>query len=61
MMRAPKPKRLPMFLAGFAVGPWGVAYMTRLRGADNTKAKTELNWHPEFHSWRDGFAAELAY
>ena len=47
-------------LAGYAVGTWGVAYMTRLRGADNTHAKDTLQWQPTYPSWRDGFAAELA-
>lgn len=61
MMRAPQPRRLPMFLAGFAMGPWGLAYMTRLRGAENALAKTTFDWQPKFRSWRDGFAAELAY
>ena len=60
LMGAPEPKRVSALLAGFAVGTWGVAYMTRLRGADNTLAKTALNWEPTYSSWRDGFAAELA-
>lgn len=60
MMRAPEPKRVSALLAGFAVGTWGVAYMTRLRGADNQLAKESLNWQPVYRSWRDGFAAELA-
>ena len=61
MMGAPSPKRVSPLLAGFAVGTWGIAFMTRLRGADNTKAKVELNWQPESPSWRDGFADELAH
>lgn len=60
MLGAPAPKRLPVLLAGLAMGSWGVAYMTRLRGADNTRAKTELNWHPTYASWRDGFVTQLA-
>lgn len=61
MMGAPSPKRVSPLLAGFAVGTWGIAFMTRLRGADNTKAKRELNWQPAYPSWRDGFADELAH
>lgn len=60
MMGAPEPKRVSALLAGFAVGTWGVAYMTRLRGADNTHAKNTLNWQPTYSTWRDGFATELA-
>ncbi|GAA4479047.1 NAD(P)-dependent oxidoreductase [Enteractinococcus fodinae] len=60
MMGAPEPKRVSAVLAGYAVGTWGVAYMTRLRGADNTQAKHTLKWQPRYPSWRDGFAAELA-
>ena len=60
LMRAPEPKRVSRFFGGTAVGPWGLAYMTRLRGADNTHAKNVLNWQPTYPSWRDGFAQELA-
>jgi nucleoside-diphosphate-sugar epimerase len=59
LLGAPAPKRAPAFLARFAVGPWGVAFMTALRGADNTKAKKVLDWAPQYPSWRQGFAAEL--
>ncbi len=61
MMGAPAPKRVSPLLAGFAVGTWGIAFMTRLRGADNTTAKQVLNWQPEYSSWREGFADELAH
>lgn len=60
LMAAPEPKRVSAALAGYAVGTWGVAYMTRLRGADNSHAKHVLNWQPTYSSWRDGFPAELA-
>ncbi|OAV60647.1 NAD-dependent epimerase/dehydratase family protein [Enteractinococcus helveticum] len=61
MMGAPSPKHVSPLLAGFAVGTWGIAFMTRLRGAANTKAKVELQWQPKYPSWRDGFADELAH
>lgn len=51
---APKPKHVPEFLAKLAVGDWGVAYMCRLRGADNSRARLALNWRPRYASWRDG-------
>lgn len=56
---APEPRRAPAFLARWAVGPWGVAFMTRLRGADNARAQRILGWEPSYRSWRTGFSAEL--
>lgn len=51
---APAPKRAPAALARLAVGGWGVAFMNRLRGADNSRARLALNWRPRYASWRDG-------
>ncbi|MBO2451679.1 NAD(P)-dependent oxidoreductase [Actinomadura barringtoniae] len=59
MAGAKKPGKAPAALARLAVGGWGVAFMTRLRGADNARARLELNWRPRYGSWREGFAAEL--
>src|SRR5690625_267867 len=59
-LRAPEPRTAPAFLARLAVGPWGVAFMTKLRGADNARARRILGWQPAFASWRTGFAAELS-
>ncbi|SDL87013.1 NAD-dependent epimerase/dehydratase family protein [Nonomuraea jiangxiensis] len=53
---APAPKRVPAFLARLLVGDFGVAYMTRLRGADNCRARLRLDWRPRHAS----FAAERA-
>lgn len=53
---AEPPRRAPAFLARWAVGPWGVAFMTQLRGADNARAKRILGWEPAYPSWRTGFA-----
>ncbi|MBR7837613.1 NAD-dependent epimerase/dehydratase family protein [Actinospica durhamensis] len=55
LLGARKPRSAPAALAKFAVGDWGVAYMTRLRGADNSHAKSALAWAPRYSSWRDGF------
>ncbi len=49
------PHRLPALLARPLIGPYGVAYMTGLRGASNARAKAELGWSPSIPSWRDGF------
>jgi nucleoside-diphosphate-sugar epimerase len=59
MLDAPPPRHLPTAVARMAVGGWGVAFMTRLRGADNTKARYALSWRPDHPSWRDGFTQEL--
>jgi nucleoside-diphosphate-sugar epimerase len=61
VLGARRPPAAPALLARAAVGGWGVAYMTRLRGADNTRAKGTLDWRPRYTSWRDGFTAELAH
>jgi nucleoside-diphosphate-sugar epimerase len=60
LLGAPRPRRVPTALARLAVGAWGVAFMTRLRGADNARARRMLNWSPLHRSWRDGFAHELS-
>jgi nucleoside-diphosphate-sugar epimerase len=59
MLAAPQPRRVPSALARLAVGGWGVAFMTQLRGADNGRARRTLNWRPRHRSWRDGFAHEF--
>jgi nucleoside-diphosphate-sugar epimerase len=60
LLGAPAPKKAPAWLARTAVGSWGVAFMTSLSGADNTRARTQLGWSPSYPSWQDGFTADLA-
>jgi nucleoside-diphosphate-sugar epimerase len=36
-------------------GGWGLAFTTRLRGADNGRARVQLGWSPRYPSWREGF------
>ncbi|MBI3688355.1 MAG: NAD(P)-dependent oxidoreductase [Actinobacteria bacterium] len=60
VVSAPKPRSIPKAAARLAVGGWGVAFMTQLRGADNTRARLSLDWRPRYASWREGFVAELA-
>lgn len=60
VLDAPAPKAVPTFLARLATGPWGVAFMTRLRGADNSRAENVLGWTPSYPSWRTGFTTELS-
>jgi hypothetical protein len=59
MLGPPPPRHLPIVIARCAVGSFGVAFMTRLRGADNSAAHRTLRWRPDHPSWRDGFAAEF--
>jgi nucleoside-diphosphate-sugar epimerase len=33
--------------------------MTRVRGASNARAKSELGWEPRYPSWREGFRTGL--
>ncbi len=54
---APKPWRVPRFVGRLFAGEAGAVMMTEVRGASNAKAKRELGWEPQHHSWRQGFAA----
>jgi nucleoside-diphosphate-sugar epimerase len=56
---APKPRRVPVWLARMLVGEAGVTMMTEIRGASNAKAKRELGWAPRYASWREGFRTGL--
>ena len=52
---APKPRRVPVWLARLVVGK--VARDATVQaGASNAKAKRELGWEPRWRSWREGFA-----
>jgi nucleoside-diphosphate-sugar epimerase len=53
---APPPRHVPTAVARLAVGSLGVAFMTALPGADNRRARHQLDWCPDDPSWRDGFA-----
>ncbi len=58
MLGAPAPRRVPAWLARLFVGGWGVAFMTTLAGASNSRARQQLDWKPTYSGWRDGLAAE---
>ncbi|NMO91554.1 NAD(P)-dependent oxidoreductase [Actinomycetospora sp. TBRC 11914] len=60
LLDAPAPSVVPSWLVSLAAGAMGRAFMTQLRGADNARARLDLDWRPRFPSWREGFAAELA-
>jgi nucleoside-diphosphate-sugar epimerase len=52
---APRPWRVPTFIARPLAGSYGIQTMTRVQGASNALAKRELGWQPLYRSWRDGF------
>jgi hypothetical protein len=59
MLGAPAPRHVPAWLARLLVGGWGMAYLTGLAGASNTRAGQQLDWKPTYSNWRDGLTADL--
>jgi nucleoside-diphosphate-sugar epimerase len=57
---APRPRRVPAFVARIVTGSMIVESMTEERGASNSKARGELGWEPSYASWRSGFEEALA-
>jgi nucleoside-diphosphate-sugar epimerase len=57
---ATPPRRVPAWIARFAVGEVGISLMTQGRGASNAKARRELGWEPRYQSWREGFREPAA-
>jgi nucleoside-diphosphate-sugar epimerase len=55
LLEAPPPRHLPQALVRLMIGGWGLAYLSRLRGADNARARSTLKWQPQYPSWREGF------
>ncbi len=56
---APAPMRIPTLLARLLAGSFGASTVTRGQGATNALAKRELDWQPQYASWRDGFRIAL--
>jgi nucleoside-diphosphate-sugar epimerase len=56
---APRPLRVPAWLARPLAGSYGVATMTSAQGATNELARRELGWRPAHASWREGFRSAL--
>jgi nucleoside-diphosphate-sugar epimerase len=56
---APRPLRVPAWVARLVAGSYGVQTMTRAQGASGERAKRELGWAPKQHTWREGFAGAL--
>ncbi len=59
LVGAPKPMRVPVWVARLAAAKFVVRSALEIRGASNARARTELGWSPAFPSWREGFVAEL--
>ena len=53
---AKPPRHVPKWLARPLIGELGIRFMTEIRGATNTKARSELEWRLLYPSWRTGFA-----
>src|SRR5690606_17543057 len=51
---AKPPFRVPRWLGRLAAGDAAVAMMASVSGASNAKARRDLEWVPQYASWRDG-------
>ncbi|HEV3047940.1 MAG TPA: NAD(P)-dependent oxidoreductase [Solirubrobacteraceae bacterium] len=56
---APRPMRVPAWLARPLAGSYGLATMTKAQGASGERAKRELGWRASYPSWREGFRRGL--
>jgi 2-alkyl-3-oxoalkanoate reductase len=56
---AKPPRRVPRWVGRLLAGEAATVMMTEMRGASNEKAKRELDWKPQYPSWRQGFAQGL--
>lgn len=59
LLDAPPPRHLPRSVVRLAIGGWGLAFLSQLRGADNARARRALRWQPRYPSWRQGFEHEF--
>ena len=59
MVGAPRPKRIPEWLARLVAGSWGVAFLNRMAGATNARAKAELDWRPRYPRVQEAWQADL--
>jgi nucleoside-diphosphate-sugar epimerase len=59
-LAAPRPRRVPLWIARLATARYVADGGVHQRGASNARAKAELGWTPRWPSWRDGFARALA-
>ena len=59
-LKAPRPARVPRWLARLLVGPYAVYLACDQKGASNAKAKRAFDWSPHFPTWRSGFGKSLS-
>lgn len=52
---APRPWRVPSFVARMLVGRAAAHLALESRGASNHRLRVDLRWQPRFESWRAGF------
>lgn len=57
---APRPWRVPEWVARLVAGSLVAETATRSRGASNVLARSELGWEPRWPTWREGFAQGLS-
>lgn len=58
-MRAPPPRRLPMWIARLIVPEHLRVMMNEVRGGSNELFRKTFDWAPIYPSWRQGFVAEF--
>ncbi len=56
---APRPLRLPAWLARPIAGEAVMRMMTSIRGSSNRRIKEVMGWQPRWASWREGFRDAL--
>jgi len=59
LIGAPKPRRIPEWLARMVAGSWGPAFLNGLVGATNARAKAELDWRPRYARVQEAWTADL--
>jgi nucleoside-diphosphate-sugar epimerase len=60
LIGAPRPKRIPEWLARLVAGSWGVAFLNGMVGATNARAKAELDWRPRYAHVQEAWTADLS-
>jgi nucleoside-diphosphate-sugar epimerase len=60
LIGAPKPRRIPEWLARLVVGSWGAAFLNGMVGATNARARAELDWRPRYARVQEAWQADLA-
>lgn len=60
VLDAKPPRRVPAWLARLLAGGAAVDMITRARGISTEKTKRELDWTPQYPSWRTGFTNGLS-